>query len=128
MLIVMAKVVRRIGVIIDHTMDERMLENCSSKPNCHFDQIDNVQTNHGDTYVNINGPCLIKVPSWVVKPLGRYYLYFAHHKGSYIRMAYSNYVEGPYRVYQEGVLNLSDSFFPTERTNMKYHPSGHPSQ
>jgi hypothetical protein len=28
---------------------------------------------------NINGPSLILVPSWVERPLGRYYLYFAHH-------------------------------------------------
>ena len=28
---------------------------------------------------NINGPSLIRVPGWVSEPLGRYYLYFAHH-------------------------------------------------
>ena len=28
---------------------------------------------------NINGPSLIRVPSWVKNPLGRYYLYVAHH-------------------------------------------------
>src|ERR1035441_4007062 len=28
---------------------------------------------------NINGPSLIRVPNWVDHPLGRYYLYFAHH-------------------------------------------------
>ena len=36
---------------------------------------------------NINGPSLIRVPGWVEKPLGRYYLYFAGHKGAYIRLA-----------------------------------------
>jgi hypothetical protein len=30
---------------------------------------------------NIQGPSLIKVPSWVKDPLGKYYLYFADHKG-----------------------------------------------
>ena len=30
---------------------------------------------------NINGPSLIRVPDWVANPLGRYYLYFAHHNG-----------------------------------------------
>ena len=44
---------------------------------------------------NINGPSLIKVPSWVVKPLGKYYLYFADHRGTYIRLAYSNSLSGP---------------------------------
>ena len=32
-------------------------------------------------YTNINGPSLIKVPHWMENPLGKYYLYFAHHKG-----------------------------------------------
>ena len=36
---------------------------------------------------NINGPSLIRVPDWVENPLGRYYLYFADHRGSYIRLA-----------------------------------------
>ena len=35
---------------------------------------------------NINGPSLIRVPDWVENPLGRYYLYFAHHKGKFIRL------------------------------------------
>ena len=30
---------------------------------------------------NIQGPSLIRVPDWVQDPLGRYYLYFADHKG-----------------------------------------------
>ena len=30
---------------------------------------------------NLNGPSLIRVPEWVSAPLGRYYLYFAHHQG-----------------------------------------------
>ncbi|NET62179.1 MAG: hypothetical protein F6K47_40550, partial [Symploca sp. SIO2E6] len=32
---------------------------------------------------NINGPSLIRVPEWIENPLGRYYLYFAHHQGKY---------------------------------------------
>ena len=39
---------------------------------------------------NIQGPSLIRVPGWVPNPLGRYYLYFADHKGSYIRLAYAD--------------------------------------
>jgi hypothetical protein len=31
---------------------------------------------------NINGPSLIRVPGWVEQPLGKYYLYFAHHSGT----------------------------------------------
>ena len=38
---------------------------------------------------NINGPSVIRVPSWLPNPLGRYYLYFAHHAGTFIRLAYA---------------------------------------
>ena len=30
---------------------------------------------------NVNGPSIIRVPSWIPHPLGRYYAYFGHHKG-----------------------------------------------
>jgi hypothetical protein len=39
---------------------------------------------------NIAGPSLIRVPDWIERPLGRYYLYFADHKGDYIRLAYAD--------------------------------------
>ena len=35
---------------------------------------------------NVQGPSLIKVPTWVEKPLGKYYLYFADHKGDSIEL------------------------------------------
>lgn len=57
---------------------------------------------------NINGPSLIKVPSWLPNPLGQYYLYFAHHKGDYIRLAYSDQLEGPWTVYEPGTLKIND--------------------
>ena len=60
---------------------------------------------------NINGPSLVRVPAWVDEPLGVYYLYFAHHKGRYIRMAYADDLEGPWTTYGPGVLDLEDSFF-----------------
>ena len=62
---------------------------------------------------NINGPSLIRVPDWVENPLGRYYLYFAHHKGKFIRLAFADNVEGPYEIYEPGSLHLEDSGFPT---------------
>jgi len=62
---------------------------------------------------NIQGPSLIKVPDWVEDPLGNYYLYFADHRGSYIRMAYADEVTGPWTVYSPGSLTLEKSFFPT---------------
>ena len=62
---------------------------------------------------NIQGPSLIKVPDWVESPLGNYYLYFADHRGTYIRMAYADEVTGPWTVYSPGSLTLEDSYFPT---------------
>ena len=62
---------------------------------------------------NIQGPSLIRVPDWVASPLGRYYLYFAHHKGTYIRLAYADALAGPWRVHGPGVLPLSESRFPS---------------
>ncbi|MEM7533519.1 MAG: hypothetical protein AAF639_15155 [Chloroflexota bacterium] len=60
---------------------------------------------------NINGPSLIRVPDWVVNPLGQYYLYFAHHDGQYIRLAYSDDLEGPWTVHSPGVLPKEASHF-----------------
>jgi hypothetical protein len=62
---------------------------------------------------NIAGPSLIRVPEWVERPLGRYYLYFADHEGTYIRLAYAEAVEGPWRMYEPGTLRLEESHFPT---------------
>jgi len=62
---------------------------------------------------NIQGPSLIKVPDWVENPLGNYYLYFADHRGLYIRMAYADAIIGPWTVYTPGSLQLENSFFPT---------------
>lgn len=60
---------------------------------------------------DINGPSLIRVPDWAPNRLGRYYLYFAHHQGTYIRLAYADDLEGSWRIYTPGVLDLADSFF-----------------
>ena len=60
---------------------------------------------------NINGPSLIRVPGWISAPLGQYYLYFAHHDGRYIRMAFADAIEGPWRMHTPGVLPLTQSTF-----------------
>ena len=57
---------------------------------------------------NINGPSLIRAPAWLPRRLGEYYLYFAHHRGSYIRLAYADRLEGPWTVYAPGTLHLSE--------------------
>ena len=57
----------------------------------------------GDDGANINGPSLISMPDWVPGRLGAYYLYFAHHMGTYIRLAYSDSLHGPWRIHPGGV-------------------------
>ena len=56
---------------------------------------------------NINGPSLIRIPNFIsrgnrVNRDANYYLYFAHHNGEYIRMAWAENVTGPYRLYDAG--------------------------
>ena len=63
---------------------------------------------------NIQGPSLIKVPYWVAAPLGKYYLYFADHKGKYIRLAYADELTGPWHIHVPGSLRLEHSLFPVE--------------
>ena len=74
-----------------------------SNPIIHLGLADNLEG-------NINGPSLIQAPSWLESTLGKYYLYFAHHKGSYIRLAYADKLEGPWQVYGPGTLRLEDAF------------------
>ena len=64
---------------------------------------------HG--FSNINGPSLVRVPEWVENPLGKYYLYFAHHRGAYIRLAYADAIEGPYTIHRPGVLHRDNTVF-----------------
>lgn len=63
----------------------------------------------GDRGTNINGPSLIRVPDWIKHPLGRYYLYFAHHSGKYIRLAYADSLEGEWTIYEQGTLHLDET-------------------
>lgn len=70
---------------------------------------------------NINGPSLIRVPAWVKNPLGRYYLYFAHHQGTYIRLAYADRLDGPWTLYRPGALDLAGSFFTSHIASPDVH-------
>ena len=53
---------------------------------------------------NINFPSIIAVPPWLRAQgaPGAYYMYFSSHKGSYIRLAYADSVEGPWTVHTNG--------------------------
>ena len=68
---------------------------------------------HPSIGTNIQGPSLIRVPEWIENRLGAYYLYFADHKGSYIRLAYADHLAGPWRVHPPGSLHLAQSGFLT---------------
>ncbi len=64
---------------------------------------------------NINGPSMIKVPEWLpvserADPLANYYLYFAHHNGRYIRMAWAEKLQGPFVLFNVGNGNQSPGF------------------
>jgi hypothetical protein len=63
----------------------------------------------GNADENINGPSLMRVPPWVRNPLGRYYLYFAHHEGLHIRLAYADDLRGPWRIHEPGVLHVRET-------------------
>lgn len=60
---------------------------------------------------NVNGPSVIRVPAWIEKPLGRYDMYFAHHMGAHIRLAYADAIGGPWKIYEPGVLPVRDTAF-----------------
>ena len=66
---------------------------------------------HPSIGLNIQGPSLIRLPDWITDRLGAYYLYFADHKGSYIRLAYANSLVGPWTIHPPGSLQLVQSFF-----------------
>lgn len=65
---------------------------------------------------NINGPSIVRLPEWVepsrrCHPEARFYLYFAHHHGSSIRLAWSSDLLGPWHLHApgHGVLSLRDA-------------------
>ncbi len=71
---------------------------------------------------NINGPSAIRVPDWVTDPFGRYYLYFADHRGNHIRLAYADDIAGPWRIYAPGTLRLAESGFPASPNELDPPP------
>ena len=56
---------------------------------------------------NMNGMSAIRIPDWIppadrADPGAVYYLYFAHHQGKYIRMAWAAKIDGPWTLYDVG--------------------------
>ena len=60
---------------------------------------------------NVNGPTVMRVPAWMDRPLGKYYMYFANHMGDSIRLAYADAIGGPWRIHEGGVLQVRDTAF-----------------
>ncbi len=58
---------------------------------------------------NINGPSVIRTPDWLPGRLGRYYLYFASHRGRSIRLAYADNPCGPWTLHAPGTLRLAQA-------------------
>ncbi len=58
---------------------------------------------------NINGPSLIIAPAWLKERLGKYYLYFADHRGKFIRLAYADQLAGPWKIYEPGTLRMEET-------------------
>jgi hypothetical protein len=89
---------------------------------CHGSPIISKQTHGGtdlsdlgkDPLSNINGPSVLRLPEWVANRLGKYYLYFAHHKGTSIRLAYADRMIGPWVVHPKPVLTVEPSLFVTK--------------
>ncbi|HTV87920.1 MAG TPA: hypothetical protein VME41_02790 [Stellaceae bacterium] len=69
---------------------------------------------HSSIGRNIQGPSMIRVPEWAAGRLGDYYLYFADHKGRYIRLAYADRPTGPWKIHPPGSLWLEQSGFLVE--------------
>mmetsp|Transcript_105369 Transcript_105369/g.328446 ORF Transcript_105369/g.328446 Transcript_105369/m.328446 type:complete len:366 (+) Transcript_105369:82-1179(+) len=90
-------------------------------PLIHAGMEDRMTADGGSDYININGPSALALPDWLPAEARvggastKYYLFFAHHKGSFIRLAYASHMRGPWAVHPPGVLDLRDSLFPTER-------------
>ena len=70
---------------------------------------------------NINGASLIKVPDWIENPLGKYYLYFASHTGQYIRLAYSDSLSKPFKIYDGKVFEITDTSCRTHIASPDVH-------
>ena len=49
------------------------------------------------------------MPASPPKPLGRYYLYFSHHAGKFIRLAYADALTGPWKIHEPGTLRIEEA-------------------
>ena len=57
---------------------------------------------------NICNPSVIRVPPWLPNRLGNYYLYFSHHRGTSLRLAWADQLTGPWHLQLDGVMHIQD--------------------
>ncbi len=56
---------------------------------------------------SICNPCLIKTPTWFKNKLGKYYLYFADHKGKFIKLLYSDHLDKGWKFFNKKILQIN---------------------
>ena len=67
-----------------------------------------------DALANINGPSVLRMPDWAAGKQAAFHMYFGHHKGKSLRLAYADRLEGPWAMYPDPVIPLADSLFEPE--------------
>ncbi len=67
---------------------------------------------------NINGPSLIRAPDWLPRRQAQYYLYFAHHMGGHIRVAFADALGGPWQIHVPGAVHLAETPFAQSRPDL----------
>ena len=82
-----------------------------------FGAVNAIGANSSD---NIDGPCIIRIPDWIpveerIDPSAVYYLYFAHHAGRDIRLAWSDSLTGTWSLFNRG--NAPDRAWGTGGNN-----------
>ena len=67
-----------------------------------------------DALANINGPSVLRMPDWAAGKQAALHMYFGHHKGKSLRLAYADRLEGPWAMYPDPIIPLADSLFEPE--------------
>ena len=67
-----------------------------------------------DALANINGPSVLRMPDWAAGKQAAFHMYFGHHKGKSLRLAYADRLEGPWAMHPDPVIPLADSLFAPE--------------
>ena len=67
-----------------------------------------------DALANINGPSVLRMPDWAAGKQAAFHMYFGHHKGKSLRLAYADRLQGPWAMHPDPVIPLADSLFEPE--------------